>query len=218
MKKYIAYYRVSTQKHGQSGLGLEAQKRIVENFAKDGDVIGAYTDVESGKVNDRAELQKALTRCKKTGATLLIAKLDRLARNVAFIATLMESGVDFVACDMPQANKFTIHIFAALAEQEREMISNRTKQALQSLKERGVKLGKPENLTEDARLKGTANRIRNTSTNDNNRKAMAMIAPLREKGMSYQLIADKLNALGFAARRGGQFTPIQVQRLHNRTA
>ena len=89
---------------------------------------------------------------------------------------------------------------------------------MQSLKERGVKLGKPENLTEDARLKGTANRIRNASTNDNNRKAMAMIAPLREKGMSYQLIADKLNALGFVARRGGQFTPIQVQRLHNRTA
>ncbi|MBX7222612.1 MAG: recombinase family protein [Blastocatellia bacterium] len=129
MKRYIAYFRVSTQKQGQSGLGLEAQRRIVETTAKGGAVVAAYTDIESGRKNDRPELLNALAHCRESGATLLIAKLDRLSRNVAFIANLMESGVDFIAGDMPTANKFTLHIFAALAKQEREMISARTKEA-----------------------------------------------------------------------------------------
>lgn len=213
MKSYIAYYRVSTQKQGASGLGLEAQRRIVEATAKSGMVVAEYTDIESGRKNDRPELLKALAHCRQTGATLLIAKLDRLSRNVAFIANLMESGVDFIAGDMPTANKFTLHIFAALAEQEREMISARTKEALKSYKARGGVLGKPENLTDVARAKGTLARIHNARRNDHNRKAAAMIAPLREKGLSFQRIADELNRLGFTARRGGKFNAEQVKRL-----
>jgi DNA invertase Pin-like site-specific DNA recombinase len=213
MKSYVAYYRVSTQKQGASGLGLEAQRRIVENTAKNGLVIAEYTDIESGRKNDRPELLKALAHCRQVGATLLIAKLDRLSRNVAFIANLMESGVDFIAGDMPTANKFTLHIFAALAEQEREMISARTKEALKAYKARGGVLGKPENLTDEARARGTLARIHNARVNDHNRKAAAMIAPLREKGLSFGKIADELNRLGFTARRGGKFSAEQVKRL-----
>lgn len=213
MKQYVAYYRVSTQKQGQSGLGLEAQRRIVETTAKAGQVIAEYTDIESGRKNNRPELLHALAHCRQTGATLLIAKLDRLSRNVAFIANLMESGVDFIAGDMPTANKFTLHIFAALAEQEREMISKRTREALWALKERGVRLGKPENLTLEARAKGTEVRIHNARTHEHNRKAAAIIGPLREKGWSYAKIAAELNRLGFTTRRGGKFQAMQVKRL-----
>lgn len=213
MKRYVAYYRVSTQKQGLSGLGLEAQRRIVETTAKAGTVIAEYTDIESGRKNDRPELLRALAHCRESGATLLIAKLDRLSRNVAFIANLMESGVDFIAGDMPTANKFTLHIFAALAEQEREMISARTKDALKAYKARGGVLGKPENLTEAARAKGTLARTHNARTNEHNRKAAAIVGPLREKGWSFGRIADELNRLGFTARRRGKFKAMQVKRL-----
>ena len=176
-------------------------------------MIAEYTDIESGRKNNRPELLHALAHCRQTGATLLIAKLDRLSRNVAFIANLMESGVDFIAGDMPTANKFTLHIFAALAEQEREMISKRTREALWALKERGVRLGKPENLTLEARAKGTEVRIHNARTHEHNRKAAAIIGPLREKGWSYAKIAAELNRLGFTTRRGGKFQAMQVKRL-----
>jgi DNA invertase Pin-like site-specific DNA recombinase len=216
MKKYVAYYRVSTQKQGQSGLGLDAQRRMVEGFAKDGQIVADFVEIESGKNNDRVELRTALEYCKKEKATLLIAKLDRLSRNVAFIANLMDAGVDFTACDLPQANRFTLHIFAALAEQEREMISRRTRDALRALKERGAVLGKPENLTTEARDKGTVARVANARTNENNRKAAAMIRSLREQGATFQAIADQLNQLGFPTRRGCRFFPTQVRRLWQR--
>ena len=125
----------------------------------------------------------------------------------------MESGVDFIAGDMPTANKFTLHIFAALAEQEREMISARTKEALKAYKARGGVLGKPENLTDVARAKGTLARIRNARNDSHNRKAAAMIAPLWEKGLSFGKIAAELNRLGFTVRRGGKFRAEQVKRL-----
>ena len=176
-------------------------------------MIAEYTDIESGRKNNRPELLQALAHCRQTGATLLIAKLDRLSHNVAFIANLMEAGVDFIAGDMPTANKFTVHILAALAEQEREMISKRTREALRSLKERGVVLGKPENLTPEAKAKGTQARIHNARTHEHNRKAAAIIGPLREKGWSYGKIADELNRLGFVARRGGKFKAMQIKRL-----
>ena len=138
---FIAYYRVSTDKQGKSGLGLEAQRQAVVDFinGNGNKVIAEYTEVESGKRRDRPELAKALTDCRKHKAKLVIAKLDRLARNVHFISGLMESGVDFVAVDMPQANRLTVHILAAVAEHEREMISQRTKAALAVAKERGVR-------------------------------------------------------------------------------
>lgn len=144
-KNYVAYFRVSTDKQGVSGLGLEAQRAAVEKYvAGAGGVIAAeFQEIESGKRNDRPEIAGALAACRAHRATLIIAKLDRLSRNVAFISNLMESGVDFVAADMPMANRLTVHILAAVAEHEREMISQRTKAALAAAKARGTKLGNP---------------------------------------------------------------------------
>jgi DNA invertase Pin-like site-specific DNA recombinase len=129
--KFVAYFRVSTDKQGKSGLGLDAQRHAVQQYLNGGtwSLIGEFTEIESGKRNERPELEKALTICKRQKAKLVIAKLDRLSRNLAFIATLMESGVQFVAVDNPHANKLTVHILAAVAQHEREMIAQRTKDA-----------------------------------------------------------------------------------------
>src|SRR3954466_11391511 len=142
--KWVAYYRVSTAKQGASGLGLEAQREAVAGYLNGGNwqLAAEFTEVESGRKNDRPELAKALAMCRRIGATLIIAKLDRLARNVAFVSNLMESGVEFVAADFPQANRLTIHILAAVAEHEREMISARTKAALAAAKARGTWVSK----------------------------------------------------------------------------
>lgn len=141
---FIAYYRVSTIRQGESGLGLEAQQKAVADHLNGGDwkIIAEYTEIESGKRNDRPKLAEAIALCKKHKATLIIAKLDRLARNVHFISGLMESGVEFVATDNPNANRLMLHMLAAFAEHEREQISKRTKDALQAAKARGVQLGK----------------------------------------------------------------------------
>jgi len=143
--RFVAYYRVSTDKQGESGLGLDAQRQAVMNYLNGGPwrLVAEHTEVESGKRNARPELQKALPACRRHKAKLCIAKLDRLSRNLAFIATLMDSGVEFVATDNPHANKLTIHILAAVAEHEREAISERTKAALAAAKARGKKLGGP---------------------------------------------------------------------------
>jgi DNA invertase Pin-like site-specific DNA recombinase len=141
---FVAYYRVSTTRQGQSGLGLEAQRQTVRDYLgghTESKLIAEYTEVESGKRSDRPELQAALAACKRQKATLIIAKLDRLARNVAFIANLMEAGVEFVAVDNPHASRLMLHMLAAFAEHEREQISARTKAALAAAKARGVKLG-----------------------------------------------------------------------------
>lgn len=143
-KRYIAYYRVSTARQGQSGLGLEAQQTAVRSFvAADAAIVEEFVEVESGRRNDRPQLLKALAACRRHNAVLIIAKLDRLARNVAFVSNLMEAGVDFVAVDMPHASLLTVHILAAVAEHEREMISQRTKAALAAAKARGARLGNP---------------------------------------------------------------------------
>ncbi len=141
----MAYYRVSTDKQGQSGLGLDAQRAAVELHARSvgAEVVAEFQDVESGRKADRTGLAAALATCRAKRATLLIAKLDRLARSVAFISNLMEGGVDFVAADMPSVNRLTVHVLAAVAEHEREMISQRTKAALAAAKVRGIKLGNP---------------------------------------------------------------------------
>jgi DNA invertase Pin-like site-specific DNA recombinase len=142
-RKFVSYLRVSTARQGISGLGLEAQRASVAGYLNGGDwtLVQEVLEVESGKRNDRPALAEALKLCRKHKATLVIAKLDRLARNVAFISNLMESGVEFIAVDMPQANRFVVHIMAAVAEQEADAISKRTKAALQAAKERGTKLG-----------------------------------------------------------------------------
>src|SRR4029453_13809785 len=142
--KFVAYFRVSTDRQGKSGLGLEAQRKSVLDYLDGGrwGLVGEFTEIESGKHNDPPEMEKALAACKKQKAKLVIAKLDRLSRNLAFIAALMDSGVEFIAVDNPHANKLTLHILAAVAVHAREMISERTKGALQAAKARGVKLGR----------------------------------------------------------------------------
>ncbi len=213
MKKYITYYRVSTSKQGESGLGLKAQKEAVNIFLKGVDPIAEFTDIESGKNNQRPELLKAITACLECSGTLLIAKLDRLSRNVAFISKLMETGVKFVCCDMPDATNLTIHIFAALAQWERERISTRTKEALKQVVLNGKKLGSPQNLTQEARLKGVLRIKSLASENINNKRAKETAIALKENGLNLLQIADRLNNNGFKTSRNKSFKAESVRRL-----
>ena len=162
--KYVAYYRVSTQKQGQSGLGLEAQRTAVNSRIQgEGELIAEYTEVESGRLDARPQLDLAMRHAKRAKATLIIAKLDRLSRNVRFFAALMEEGVPLVFCDMPHANEFTLHIMSAVAQQEAKAISQRTRDALAAAKARGVKLGGPIPISAEARAKGTEMASRNAT-------------------------------------------------------
>lgn len=155
--KYVAYYRVSTQKQGISGLGLEAQRTAVNSFVQGkGEVVAEYTEIESGRRCDRPQLDLALAHTKRVRGTLVIAKLDRLARNVLFLAQLIDRKVAFVACDNPHANKMTLHILSAVAEGEADMISQRVKDALAAAKSRGIKLGGPRPLSKEDGAKGRA--------------------------------------------------------------
>ena len=216
-RKFVAYFRVSTQKQGRSGLGLDAQISSVLNYAKNGEVIGEFTDVESGGNNERPELKKAIELAKKEGASLVIAKLDRLSRNLMFISALMDSKVKFVCVDMPDANEFTIHIFAALAQQERKMISERTKSALASAKAKGTKLGTPENFSVEGRRKGNEIMKIKARNNLNNKRAVGYIRLLRDReGLTYHQIANKLNEEGYLTSRGKLFYPATVLRLYNK--
>ncbi len=197
-KNYIAYYRVSTDRQGTSGLGLEAQRQAVKPHVRDGELFAEYTEIESGRRHtNRPQLLAALEECRKRKAILLIARLDRLARNVAFISQLMESGVDFIAADMPTANRLTIHIIAAVAEHEREMISHRTKVALAAAKARGTKLGNP--IIEEARKKSAESYrlYRRPST-----EILALIASLRAQGKTLRTIAFELNQLNIRTPKG----------------
>jgi len=202
MTKLIAYYRVSTKKQQASGLGLEAQKDAVYRYAQQNglEVVGVYQETESGKNHEnRPELRLALEQCELTGAKLVIAKLDRLSRNVAFLANLMESRVQFVACDNPQANELTIHILAAVAQEERRAISQRTKAALAAAKARGVQLGNPRlEKARAAREIGSetkaANIVRQQKAHNRAVKIMHAITKINSKGVkSLQGIADYLN-------------------------
>lgn len=217
MKQYIAYYRVSTQKQGSSGLGLEAQRSDVSRFIeRGGTLIADYQDIESGKKNNRPNLLKAIEECKRRNATLLIAKLDRLSRNASFIFTLRDSKINFVCCDMPDANSITIGIMAVLAQDERERTSQRTKAALVELKKKGVKLGSPQNLTDSARETSLQVRQQNAIEDSNNRKAGALITSMRKEGKSFYQITKALNNLGFKTRTGKNFQQNQVQILFRR--
>ncbi len=217
MEKYIAYYRVSTQKQGASGLGIEAQKHAVQKFIGHNEqLIDELIDVESGKNNARPNLLNAIENCKRTDATLLIAKLDRLSRNATFIFTLKDSKVKFKCVDMPNANSVTIGIMAVLAQDERERISQRTKDALAELKRKGKKLGCPENLTVSAIQKGLEMRKANATKNENNRKAAALIHALFSQGKTFYRITIELNDLGFKTRHGKEFTQVQTKMLYER--
>jgi len=214
--KYIAYYRVSTTKQGLSGLGLQAQQAAVLNYIAPEKLLQSYTDIESGKNNNRIELLKAIESCKKNSAILVIAKLDRLSRNLNFISSLMDSKIKFVCCDMPEANEFTIHIFAALAQQERKMISERTSKALQAKKQQGVKLGTPENLTIEAIINSQKVRTEKSLSNENNKRSFALIQSQVKQGLSFNQIAKNLNLAGFLTANNKQFRAEQVKRIYNK--
>ncbi len=209
---YVAYYRVSTKEQGQSGLGLDAQRSAVANYiaASPGDLISEYTEIESGKNNKRIKLTEALAECKKRGATLLIAKLDRLSRNAGFIGNLMNSKIEFVAVDNPHANKLIIHIIAAFAEHERDMISKRTKEGLAVAKARGVKLGSYSAVLAKRQIDAA--------------NAFALkLKPLLEamEADGYKTLLEKttrLNALGIETMRGGRWHIMTVQLLRKRIA
>ena len=207
--KFVAYFRVSTDRQGKSGLGPEAQREAVMNYLDGGrwTLIKEFTEVESGKRNGRPELVKALAACKRQKAKLVIAKLDRLGRNLAFIATLMESGVEFVAVDNPHVNELTVHFLAAIAQHEREMISERSKAALLAAKRRGRRLGNP-NLPEAAK-RGVA------ALKANAKRFAANVRPIIDEiiaagAKSHTAIAAKLNERNVPTARGGVWTHVQV--------
>ena len=206
LPRFVAYYRVSTDRQGASGLGLDAQRQAVARQVNSGELAAEFTEIESGRRHtNRPQLLTALEECRKSRAVLLIARLDRLARNVAFIANLMESGVDFVACDMPQANRLTIHILAAVAEHEREMISQRTKAALAEAKRRGTRLGNPR--IEAARaLALAAHRARRPAP-----EVLALMTEWRSQGKALRTIANDLNRLNIRPARGRQWYASSVK-------
>ena len=213
MTDFIAYFRVSTDRQGRSGLGLEAQREAVQSFiAGRGAMLAEFTEIESGGKHDRPALSEALARCKKHKATLLIARLDRLARSVSFISNLMDSGADFIAVDMPEANRLTIHILAAVAEHEREAISIRTKAALKAAKARGVKLGNP-NPREAARA---ANDAVIAQANSFAATHAPLIQLLRGQGKTYAAIANELNMRRIPTARGGEWHGGTVQNILKR--
>ena len=202
MSSLIAYYRVSTQRQGTSGLGLEAQQACVHTYTRAGahTLLAAYQEVESGCRSDRPALAKALAHAKRAKATLIIAKLDRLARNVAFVSRMMEVGVEFVACDNPHANRLTLHILAAVAEDEARL-SQRTKDALAAYKARGGRLGTPGNLTPAAARKGTVvNQSRAVAAHAS---VLPELMARRAEGQSLRQLAATLNAAGYVTRTGG---------------
>ena len=214
-EKYVAYLRVSTQKQGYSGLGLEAQREIIKNYLREKKPIFEYIEVESGRKTDkgRPKLKEALSQCRTHGAKLIVAKLDRLARNVSFLSALLESDVEIVFCDFPQANKMVLHILASISQYEAELISTRTKQALAAKKARGCKLGNPEHLLDkhtEAIANSNATNRKKAANNPNNKRAVAMLKVLAAQGMTLTEMTDKLNNEGFVTSKGYQFRPSQV--------
>ena len=219
--RFVAYLRVSTDRQGASGLGLEAQRAALQSHVSGrGDLVAEFLEVESGKNNSRPELQRALQEAKRKGAVLLIAKLDRLARNVAFISALMESGVEIQAADMPEANKFLLHVMAAVAEHEAAAISARTKAALQAAKARGVALGAQNPAVKKGLEAGQARSIA-TRKADADAHA-ATVAPILEdyqrKGLSLRQMAEELNARAIPTARGGQWHAATVRNALQRVA
>jgi DNA invertase Pin-like site-specific DNA recombinase len=214
-RRFVAYYRVSTDRQGQSGLGLEAQRKAVADYLNGGawELVNEFTEIESGKKSDRPELTLAIEACRRHKARLVIAKLDRLSRNLAFIATLMESGVEFVAADMPFANKLTIHILAAVAEHEREALSDRTRAALAAAKARGTRLGNP-NPTHALRRMRAARKAQIERYTAN---ILPIIREAQAAGhTSYNAIAAQLNGRKVATARGGRWTHVQVGQILKR--
>jgi DNA invertase Pin-like site-specific DNA recombinase len=211
--KFIGYFRVSTAAQGASGLSLDAQRAAVEAFVSrtGGELVDHFVEVESSRKH-RPELESALVRCQQTGATLVVARLDRLGRDVRFLTTLMDSGAQFVALDVPGANKLTLHVLMAVAQNEREAISERTRAALQAAKARGQKLGGTHVPTDEDRRKGAE--VKRRQVAERYRIVGPLAVALRLQGETLQGIADKFDSMrAQLANRGTRWTPGAVQRV-----
>lgn len=213
---FVSYLRVSTERQGRSGLGLEAQRRAVADFLNGGSWrhVAELVEVESGSRDNRPRLSEAMALCRIHGATLVIAKLDRLSRDAAFLLNLQKAGVRFVAADMPEANELVVGIMAVVAQAERKMISTRTKAALAAAKARGVRLGKPENLSnrEAGQVRGRAGQARRAE--ERVQDLAPVLAGVRAEGaVSLRQIAAALNGRGIPAARGGAWSAAQVRRV-----
>lgn len=199
-----------------SGLGVEAQREIIHNHVKNKQILAEYIETESGKKSNRPQLLTALAMCRKTNSILIVAKLDRLSRNVAFTSKLLESDVEIVFCDFPQANRLILHIISSIAEYEAGLISQRTKQSLQAKKARGIKLGKSDNLMnkfEQAIYNSSRTNKTKAENNPNNMRAIALLRSLSMQGKSLSEMTDLLNEQGFVTSKGCQFQITQVKRL-----
>ena len=217
--RYIAYLRVSTQRQGSPGLGLQAQQEIIRKHLNGNSPIAEFVEVESGRKSDRPKLHEALELCKKEKATLIVAKMDRLSRNVTFTSQLLDSGTEIVFCDFPRANRLVLTIIAAISEYEAGLIRQRTKAALQVKKENGCRLGKPDNLMRN--LDRAIANSRNTNqakalNNPNNKRAVAILRGLVTKTSNLSEMARVLNEEGFQASKGGRFSAKQVSILLSR--
>ena len=220
-QSFVAYYRVSTQKQGKSGLGIEAQKAAVAQYVSrnGGKVAAEFQEVESGKRSDRPQLALALERCRLTRSTLIVAKLDRLTRDVAFLCRLRDSKVDFVAVDNPNATPLTVTILIAVAEEERRLASVRTKVALQAAKARGVKLGNPNGAQAfGARSRAGAVEALKAKADSFAQSLAGIVRPLLEAGLSLRKIAERLNAEGIVTAQGKAWQANSVKRLADRLA
>ena len=216
---YVSYLRRSTKKQSLSNLGIEAQREIIQKYLGQIKPIAEFVETESGKKTDRPKLAEALELCRKTKSTLIVAKLDRLSRNVAFTSKLLESDVEIKFCDFPEANRLVLHIIASIAEYEAGLISTRTKQALKAKKARGVRLGKPENLVNNlgkAISNSTLTNRQKALDNDNNRRAIAMLKVMTNQDLSLSEMARRLNEEGFVTSQGKQFSAWQVSVLLKR--
>jgi DNA invertase Pin-like site-specific DNA recombinase len=221
---FVTYYRVSTAVQGRSGLGLEAQKDAVEAHARvsGGTIVKEFTEIESGRKNTRPQLEAAIHHAQITGSTLLIAKLDRLSRNAAFLLNLKEAGVDFIAADMPAANAFTVGIMSLVAQNEAEAISRRTIDALAAAKRRGTVLGNPNGAASLRRAgKGNAAAVAAIKSNATASaiKLATTVAAIRSEGYtSLRMIADQLNQRGIKTPRGGKWHASSVRNLEAQIA
>lgn len=222
-QKFVTYYRVSTDKQGRSGLGLEAQKKTVLDFidGNKSEIVGEYVEIESGKRDDRPELQKAIRTCKLKKARLIVSKLDRLSRDLHFITELQRSGVQFTIAEMPEATELTVHIYAAMGQHERKEIGRRTKAALQAAKARGVKLGNPCILRGE-RIPGSgnttnANQIRISKADEFAQDIAEIIKEEIVPGQSLREIANDLNNMGYRTTRNKEWLATSVKRIIDRT-